>query len=836
MARNSNPLLLSRVAELVPWLTLLLLLAFLFAKLFVIPYNGFHLAPNGQITIVFAGDTTHLQVNDVITHVNQTPWDELRADSWRVLFPGVTQGTLLHLTIEREGVAEPIEVAWQVPGWNFDEFADRFISQWWLAFIFWGAGTAAWFLIRPRDLLWWLFLGFNYLTALWLITAGVALWKVWLSVFVFRGAIWFSLPVYFHFHWNFPTPLRRVRPVFCGALYLVAVVGIVGELLSLWPPTFYYRPFSLALIGTIVLLVVRAIWRPAERPGMRLLFLTTLLSLFPSILVLLANSIGLAVPDFLGGGAVLALAAIPGAYFYTLYRRQHGELPAYANRLLRLYLALIVVTLVSLTLISVMADRAGVFDSIEVFSFLLLLFFFFAALIGFAPIFLLASLGKLSNRGSQSLELRSNQQVAGFLFFLLLAVAAAQPLLAAHALAVTPGTTVAIGLLTALLAALITWKGYGRFTRFIESRVLGMPLAPAGLVETYAGRIATSLSRESLVALLCEGILPTLLVRQSALLFWDETHPVTLLYSQGIAKDALEPLPSVARLSAQAEPYQPVGLGPAYDWALLALPLRLNQKPVGLWLLGRRDPNDAYGASEIPTLQALANQTAVALVNILQAENLQTLYQVNIEREEKERLRLGHELHDDVLNELAAILIHIERTSLQFEEAYQRLVDRLRGLIRGLRPPMLELGLFAALDSLVDDLMDRVDGQVEVRFDVAESSARYDPQVEQYLFRIIHQAAENALRHAQARGIYILGTLEPARIHLEVVDDGRGFVVEGRPNLASLIADAHYGLAGMYERAALIGAALNIQSAPGKGSCIAVTWQADGRHEDGDHE
>jgi signal transduction histidine kinase len=149
---------------------------------------------------------------------------------------------------------------------------------------------------------------------------------------------------------------------------------------------------------------------------------------------------------------------------------------------------------------------------------------------------------------------------------------------------------------------------------------------------------------------------------------------------------------------------------------------------------------------------------------------------------------------------------------------------------------MLELGLFAALDSLVDDLMDRVDGQVEIRFDVAESAARYDSHVEQYLFRIIHQAAENALRHAQARTIYILGSLESERIHLEVVDDGQGFVIEERPNLAVLLAEAHYGLAGMYERAALIGAALNIQSTPGKGSCIAVTWQPDGGHEDGEHE
>jgi signal transduction histidine kinase len=502
--------------------------------------------------------------------------------------------------------------------------------------------------------------------------------------------------------------------------------------------------------------------------------------------------------------------------------------------LLRLYLGLVIITLISFTFLAASTDRAGTSDSFAVVSFALALTLLMAVLIGFSPILLLASLGNIPSRPGRNLELRANRQLAAFFFFPLILTIAALPVFAAQAL--SPGEAGVISLLTVLLAAFITWRGYGHFARFIERRVLGMPLPPAGLVETYADHIATSLDREKLIRLLCDELLPTFLVRQSALLFWDDTHPVTLLYSQGMEQDALRPLPNVARLAAQTELHRLEGLGPAYDWVRLVLPLSLNQQPVGLWLLGRRDPDDDYGAAEIPMLQALASQTAVALVNILQAENLQTLYQVNIEREEKERLGLAHELHDDVLNEMAAMLIHVEQSSPQFEEAYQSLVDRLRGLIRGLRPPMLELGLFAALDSLVDDLMDRVDGQVEIRFDVPESAARYDSQVEQYLFRIIHQAAENALRHAQARTIFILGSLEAERIHLEVVDDGRGFVVEERPNLAVLLAEAHYGLAGMYERAALIGAELNFQSTPGKGSCIALTWQEDGWHEDGWHE
>jgi hypothetical protein len=118
MSRD-NSSLFSWVERLVPWFFLFLLLTFLYAKLFVIPYTGFHLTSSGAITGVFAGDTSLLFADDVITRVNETPWEELRADPWRLLFPDAAAGSILNLTILRGGVGEPIEVAWEVPGRNF---------------------------------------------------------------------------------------------------------------------------------------------------------------------------------------------------------------------------------------------------------------------------------------------------------------------------------------------------------------------------------------------------------------------------------------------------------------------------------------------------------------------------------------------------------------------------------------------------------------------------------------------------------------------------------------------------------------------------------------------
>lgn len=823
--------LLARVAQWLPWFVLFLLVIFLYAKLFVVPYAGFRLASSGEITAIFADDPAVLQVGDLIRQIDRVEWEQHRRNRWQWLFPEPAAGSILNLTVQRGDEGELVEVQWPMAGLTTRELVERLNSQWWLAFLFWAAGTAAWIFIRPRGQLWALFLLFNYLTALWIITGGVALWKVWLSQFVFRSTLWLCLPVYLHFHWNFPTPLRPVRPVVWAIIYAITIAGAAGEWLNLWPLTAYYLPFLIALLGMILILVFRFWRRPAERSEIRLLFFTALFGFIPPIIIGVLGFLGINWPFYLEGGAILAFAAIPGAYFFTFHLQQHGQLQGRAGRLLRFYVILVLVGLGSLLLITTTADWAGVFDSIAVISFALALLVLLAGLIGLAPIVLLAALGDLPGRAGRSMELRADRRAAAFFFFPLLVTVAALPVFGAYAVFNSAGAAGVVGLLTVLVAAVVTRNSYGSFERFVEQRVLGMPLPPAGLVERYADRIATSLNRHSLIGLLREEILPTLLVRQSALLFWDENRPPTLLYSQGLGANFRVAAADFAHLFAQAGHYWPEGIGRGYGWVRLVLPMSVNQKPFGLWLFGRRDPDDLYGPAEIPTLQTLANQTAVALVNILQGENLQLLYRANIQREEKERLKLAHELHDDVLNEMAAMLIHLEQTPPAFEQAHDRLVDRLRGLIRGLRPPMLDWGLYAALDSLVDDLMERADGQVAIHFDVPETEVRYDPQVEKNLFRIVHQAAENALRHAEPRTIRIGGQLQLQQVSLEVTDDGKGFGIGERPELATLLAGEHYGLAGMQERAALIGAKMAIHSVPGEGSRVSLLWQLDGRHE-----
>jgi signal transduction histidine kinase len=258
------------------------------------------------------------------------------------------------------------------------------------------------------------------------------------------------------------------------------------------------------------------------------------------------------------------------------------------------------------------------------------------------------------------------------------------------------------------------------------------------------------------------------------------------------------------------------------------LPLTLGEKLIGLWLLGPRDPDDWYSQQDILVLQSIVNQTAIALVNIAQAERLHALYRANIDRQEVERARLARGIHDTVLNHLALLATSPDGAdSIQAsQEGYQKIVTFLREIIHDLRPAMLAYGLRPALVELADELSERGNDSVEIRLDIPQSEARYNSHVEQHLFRIVQQACENALRHAQAKTIRVQGYLEHAHLSIRVIDDGAGFAGNSLI-LDQLLIQKHYGLVGMHERAALIGAKLEIVSAPGSGAQVSVSWTPD---------
>jgi two-component system sensor histidine kinase DegS len=89
------------------------------------------------------------------------------------------------------------------------------------------------------------------------------------------------------------------------------------------------------------------------------------------------------------------------------------------------------------------------------------------------------------------------------------------------------------------------------------------------------------------------------------------------------------------------------------------------------------------------------------------------------------------------------------------------------------------------------------------------------------LFRIAQETVGNAVRHAAPKAVSLRLTFRPTEVALEVADDGRGFATDTQ-------APGRFGLVGVSERVQLLGGKIEVRSAPGAGTRIAVTVPLNG--------
>ena len=420
------------------------------------------------------------------------------------------------------------------------------------------------------------------------------------------------------------------------------------------------------------------------------------------------------------------------------------------------------------------------------------------------------------------LEVRVNRFLSIYAFLILLGTILFILLIPVTRLQLSPQTAIFIAIALIIATAVVTIEGFPAFQAFVEQRFLGIRLPYQNIQEVYSARITTSTSTPSLLQLLEKEVFTSLLVRQYAFMRLSNGNLETLL-KKDVAPNQLPQGKDIDSLASRAGKYI-ADFSSENEWIRLILPLKAGDTFIGFWLLGRRDPDDLYPLAEIPILQSIANQTAIALSNIHHAEQLRSMYQSDIERYEKERMRLALELHDSILNELAVLRTNLDEANLsaKFQTSYEELTRRLREIVSDLRPPMLMYGLKPAIDELADNLMERNGDRIKIYVDIQAGEERVPEKIEQHLYRIVQESCENALRHSHANRIGILGVLAPQKIDLVIEDDGTGF--DAQPEMSSLIASNHFGLAGMVERARLIDAEISFKSAPNAGLKIYITW------------
>jgi signal transduction histidine kinase len=231
-----------------------------------------------------------------------------------------------------------------------------------------------------------------------------------------------------------------------------------------------------------------------------------------------------------------------------------------------------------------------------------------------------------------------------------------------------------------------------------------------------------------------------------------------------------------------------------------------------------------FEEEEIALSMAFADQVALAIESARFSEQVQQAAAM------EERQRLARDLHDAVTQTLfsaSMIADVLPRLWKRRPEEGLRRLDELRQLTRGalaeMRTLLLELRPAALRDANLGDVLhqlgEAVNGRARLPVAVTVTGEeQLPPDVRVALYRIAQEAMHNIIKHAHAHQVEMMLHLEPQGATLRVCDDGRGFD-------AASVDGGHFGLHIMHERAEAIGAALHIESQPGHGTAITVTWQ-----------
>lgn len=213
-----------------------------------------------------------------------------------------------------------------------------------------------------------------------------------------------------------------------------------------------------------------------------------------------------------------------------------------------------------------------------------------------------------------------------------------------------------------------------------------------------------------------------------------------------------------------------------------------------------------------------------------------------ISAQEDERRRIAFDLHDGVTTVLASLAFHLNAADLAVGEldadggaraqiaAAQKLADlayhQTRAAITGLHSLVLaELGLVAALESLVQGIAPASGTEVDLLTDPPHLVDDVPAHAAAALYRIAQEALSNAVRHADAERIVLSLRRTGEALVLACADDGTGFDPENhQSSLASPdhAGRQHFGLSSIAQRAALLGADLRLESAPGRGTRVII--------------
>ena len=196
---------------------------------------------------------------------------------------------------------------------------------------------------------------------------------------------------------------------------------------------------------------------------------------------------------------------------------------------------------------------------------------------------------------------------------------------------------------------------------------------------------------------------------------------------------------------------------------------------------------------------------------------------------EDERKRIAREIHDELGQNLLALRLDVSALHARAGDRHPRLKERsetaleyidttmksIRSIMNNLRPPVLDLGLHAAIEWQVAQFERRNGVLCEVA--VSDEGFKVPEDEATAAFRILQESLNNIGRHARANFVRIEVHIEKERLKMVIKDDGVGMYPGDRRKTH------RFGLLGMEERITMLGGEFDIDSAPGRGTVLRIT-------------
>ena len=208
-------------------------------------------------------------------------------------------------------------------------------------------------------------------------------------------------------------------------------------------------------------------------------------------------------------------------------------------------------------------------------------------------------------------------------------------------------------------------------------------------------------------------------------------------------------------------------------------------------------------------------------------EAVSALRQMN-ERLEEQIKKIAYAVHDDAGQLLVAVHLSLATLATEVPQAQREIVrieallneveKQLRQYSHELRPTVLDdLGWLPAIRFLADGVSKRTKLPIHVE---ADFSDRLPPAVEIALYRVVQEALNNAVKHSNASTVSISARREGGVLNCSILDNGVGFDVKA---LRTKGERRGLGLTAMQERMNAVGASVQIESVPGRGTKLQIT-------------